>query len=111
MVEGMNERGRKIYVERSRKRAHYRTWDRKEVNSKTEKEYPILTPRSLVRDDNGQIQDVEEVGFVHMEGSKISDDYAARYYSFDSKEEAQKLADEYNSLDVSKRTRLVRQRK
>ena len=111
VVEGMNERGRKIYVERSKKRAHYQSFGRKEVTSKTEKEYPILTPRSLVRDDNGQIQDVEEVGFVHMEGSKISDDYAARYYSFDSKEEAQKLADEYNSLDVSKRTRLVRQRK
>lgn len=111
VVSSMRAVNRDIYVEKSKKRAHYQSYTEKLVAEKSEKQYAVLSPHSVRRNDAGEMA-VDSVSFVYGKSKEtMSSSTAAWSEGFTSKEKAQQLADEYNALDISKRQRLVGKRK
>lgn len=111
VVSSMRNSNRNLYVERSKKRAHYQSYTEKLVTEKSEKQYAVLSPHSVRRNDEGQMA-VDSVSFVYGKSKDaMSSSASAWSEGFTSKETAQRIADSYNSLDVSQRRNLVGKRK
>lgn len=111
VVSSMRTANRNLYVERSKKRAHYRPYTEKLVTEKSEKQYAVLSPHSVRRNDAGEMS-VDSVSFVYGKSKDaMSSSASAWSEGFTSKETAQRIADSYNSFDVSQRRNLVGKRK
>lgn len=111
VVSSMRNSNRNLYVERSKKRAHYQAYTEKLVTEKSEKQYAVLSPHSVRRNDAGEMS-VDSVSFIYGKSKDtMSSSTSAWSEGFTSKETAQRIADEYNSLDVSQRRYLVGKRK
>ena len=111
VVSSMRNSNRNLYVERSKKRAHYQSYAEKLVAEKSEKQYAVLSPHSVRRNDAGEMS-VDSVSFIYGKSKDtMSSSTSAWSEGFTSKETAQRIADEYNSLDVSQRRYLVGKRK
>ena len=109
VVSSMRAAHRDIYVEKSKKRAHYQSIAEKWVTDKSEKQYGVLSPHSVRRNDAGEMA-VDSISFVYGK-SKDTVSESAWSEGFVSKDKAQQIADSYNSLDLSQRQRLVGKRK
>lgn len=109
VVSSMRAANRDIYVEKSKKRAHYQSIAEKWVTDKSEKQYGVLSPHSVRRNDAGEMS-VDSISFVYGK-SKDTVSESAWSEGFVSKDKAQQIADSYNSLDISQRQRLVGKRK
>lgn len=109
VVSSMRDAHRDIYVEKSKKRAHYQSIAEKWVTDKSEKQYGVLSPHSVRRNDAGEMA-VDSISFVYGK-SKDTVSESAWSEGFVSKDKAQQIADSYNSLDLSQRHRLVGKRK
>ena len=111
VVSSMRAVNRDIYVEKSKKRAHYQSYTEKLVAEKSEKQYVVLSPHSVRRNDAGELS-INSATYIYGKSKDtMSSSTEAWTEGFTSKEKAQQLADEYNALDVSKRQRLVGKRK
>lgn len=111
VVSSMRAAHRDLYVEKSKKRAHYQSITEKLVTEKSEKQYAVLSPHSVRRNDAGEMA-VDSISFVYGKSKDtMSSSMAAWSEGFTSKETAQKIADSYNSLDISQRKNLVGKRK
>lgn len=111
VVSSMRNSNRNLYVERSKKRAHYQSYTEKLVTEKSEKQYAVLSPHSVRRNDAGEMS-VDSVSFIYGKSKDtMSSSTSAWSEGFTSKETAQRIADEYNSLDVSQRRYIEGKRK
>lgn len=107
VVDSMRKQDRKIYVEKSSRRAHYVSWERKDITTSTgDRQYVVVPPQEFQEDS---WRPFTELSFIY--GKAKDDSYGTLTNSFSSRDEAQRIVDKYNALDVSDRQRLGGKRK
>lgn len=107
VVASMHSQGRSIFVEKSSRRAHYVSRDRKNITTATgDRQYVVIPPQEFQEDS---WRPFTELSFIY--GKAKDDSYGTITNSFSSRDEAQRIVDKYNALDIPERQRLGGKRK